>query len=593
MLTFAIAIRDPKSHLLDVVLEIDRADFADPAACTLFLPTWTPGSYMVREYSRHLQGFAAEDAATGRELPWSKPSKNRFVVGPATKSTSKATNASQRIRVRYQVYAFDLTVRTADVTEDHAFWNGACVLLWPVERRTLRARVSVELPTDWDFTCPLLESGTAGVWRLREATLDELVDSPCLAGRLQHLPFDVRGVPHEYVIDGLGGLPLPESLVDDTRRILEHAVDVFGGDLPCPRYEFQTLLADGGRGGLEHRDCSVLLAPRTTFHPRKSYEDFLGLVAHEYFHLWNVKRLQPIELVDPDLEREVYTSLLWVAEGFTSYYDDLLCLRASVLTPERYLEIVAGHVNDVQRTPGRHLHPLVETSRDAWIKYYRPDENSRNSSQSYYVSGALAALLLDLAVRKATGGERCLDDVVRVLWQTTWKQGRGYTHADVVDALTTIAGVDLADTVHELVEQPFRPDFAAAFADFGVLLETQAETTPALGLQWRADGSTVAAVLTGSPAAASGIAAGDEILAFDGNRVNGKNAHSLYEVLAKNRRRIEVLLARRGLVLARTIELPDLGTGDVRLVFDPRPSPAAERLRAGWLRVAPKPAAPV
>ena len=270
----------------------------------------------------------------------------------------------------------------------------------------------------------------------------------------------------------------------------------------------------------------------------------------------------------------------------------LQSLPATAAPPE-YLAALAEEIRSLQQTPGREVQPAAQASFDAWIKYYRPDENSRNSSQSYYVSGALAALLLDLAVRKATGGERCLDDVVRMLWQTTWKKGRGYTHADVVDALTTIAGVDLADTVHELVEQPFRPDFAAAFADFGVLLETQAETTPALGLQWRADGSTVAAVLTGSPAAAAGIAAGDEILAFDGHRVNGKNAHSLYELLAKNRRRIEVLLARRGLVLARTIELPDLGTGDVRLVFDPRPSPAAERLRAGWLRVAPKPAAPV
>ncbi|MEY2980954.1 MAG: hypothetical protein RL562_1181, partial [Planctomycetota bacterium] len=284
----------------------------------LFMPAWTPGSYLIREFARQVQRVRAH-RVDGTEIPVRKRAKNRW--------SFPADDAG--VVVSWQVYAHELTVRTACVTEDFAFWNGANVLLWPAILAQSPARFEVEVPSGWSFvagSAPVeLEEGRA---TFSCANLDEAVDTPCLCGPVEAFSFEFGGREHRFVHAGLAGVRPPERFRDDVAQIVRTTAAVFGGELPYPRYTFLSLHSADSRGGLEHCDSTTLLAPRTTFRPRASYEDFLALIAHEYLHVWNVKRMRPREFWDYDYESENYTRLLWVAEGMTAYLDDLLVRRA-------------------------------------------------------------------------------------------------------------------------------------------------------------------------------------------------------------------------------------------------------------------------
>lgn len=583
-LHYCIDVREPSAHLLRVSVEVPIRVWPqarEEGAVEFFLPVWTPGSYMVREYSRHVEGVTAADAATGNALVVVKTAKNRWRVRVAAGVAA--------LRLEYRVYAHDLTVRTADLNEEHAFWNGACAYLWPAATpqgalRDLRARIEVLHPTAWQLACALpTESLGPGRAVLHARDLDHAMDAPVLIGTLQVHEFTAAGHEHALVLEGLGSVPVPPTLVPDVQRIIERSVELFAGELPLDRYLFLALFADSGRGGLEHSECSVLLAPRTTFAPRKAYEDFLGLLAHEYFHLWNVKRMRPQELWTFDYERENHTELLWVAEGFTSYYDDHLCLRAGVLSRDRYLEVLGDGIAELRQTPGRLVHPLANASYDAWIKYYRPDENSRNSSQSYYSSGALAALCLDLRIRERTDGARSLDDALVKLYRATYGRGRGFTHEDVVRALSETAGEDLEVFVDSLVRRPFEPDLDAAFALVGMRLQAKTENLPFLGVTFRGEDLTLASVVAGGPAAQAGLAPGDEILAVNDLRVTKANWKTVLENLAPERGLLRFLLHRRGRVLSHELR-PEASTiTSVQILAQPEANERQVRLRRQWL----------
>ena len=288
-LQFTLDVRQGAQRRLGVSLDLDRAVLGsgakDPGWQDFFLPTWTPGSYMIREYSRHLGRVEARDLDSGRLLTCQKTGKNRYRV--------TLTEELRRLRLTYPVYAHELSVRTSDLTAAHAYWNHATVLLWPVDTGPLAARITVKLPDDWDFACGLPVERNGNEVTLVAADHDEAVDTPCLAGPFSRLDFDVRGVPHAIVLDGLGSVPPHENLVDDVTRIIEAAADVFDGTLPYTDYVFLCLFADHGGGGLEHKNSSTLLGPRTSMKSGKSYKNFLGLVAHEHFHVWNAKRMRP------------------------------------------------------------------------------------------------------------------------------------------------------------------------------------------------------------------------------------------------------------------------------------------------------------
>ncbi len=574
---FCLKLDATARRQLCLSLEIETAEFSSGDEVEFFMPVWTPGSYLVREYARQINAFGAQDRDSGKELSWQKSAKNRYrVIFP------KQTKA---IRLEYQVYAHDLSVRGAFADQDFAYWNGAAVLLWPLGLENRPAQFKVELPGDWQLHSGACGQGQSGLAQLSFENLDQAVDTPCLAGRgLQELSFDAAERPHRLVLAGLENMQIPPGFLGDCRAVVEECAAVFAGELPYAAYLFLCLFADRGRGGLEHANSSTLLAPRTTFAPASDYQDFLSLIAHEHFHVWNGKRMRPAELWSFDYEQENYTQLLWAVEGFTAYYDDYLCLRAGVMPRESYLKILAGHVSKMINMPGRLGQSLSEASFDAWIRFYRPDENSLNSTQNYYSNGALAALCLDAKIRRETAGQRCLDQAMHSLFAATFSCGRGYSMDDLVDCLNQAAGTDMREFLEGMVKGPFEPDLKGAFAGYGLDLRQSKRSALQIGVQLQRGASKIAKVFDGRPAQGAGVAPDDEIIAIDGLRVNRESYSELFAQLASEKTDMKLLLARRGKMLELSLRPePSPSAG-----FEIKPlkgaSKAALELGESWLR---------
>lgn len=586
-LDYSIDATSPATRHLGIRLEFDCSTVATPGGeVVLFLPTWTPGSYLIREYARHLGHVEAFDASNGRSVPCEKVSKNRFRLLPAADVA--------RLRVTYAVYAHELSVRTADLTAEHAYWNHACVLLWPLGRDQMAARLTIRMPAGWEVACSLpvevaaIDFGRETRVTLRAHDLDEVLDAPCLLGRFRRLDWMVGDVPHSIVLDGLAAVKPADSLVTDLAAIVRTASGVFGGPLPYQRYLFLALFAGEGHGGLEHRDSTTLLMGRTAFRSEKGYREFLSLAAHELFHAWNAKRLRPREFWHYDYEHENYTSLLWLIEGWTAYYDDLICLRAGLFTPEEYLAIVGRNLTAMRNAPGRFRLSLAESSFDAWIRLYRPDENTRNSSQNYYGNGAIAALCLDLSIRRESGGARNLDWVLRDLYEGTFRAGRGYTLADVQEAVERIGGPACRDAMQLWTTGALDPDVGSLLAAFGCRLSSKDVERPFLGITFDAGKTTIASVQLDAPAHAGGLAPGDEILAIDELRIDSDRWQEVFQAVAVIGTPLEVLYARRG-VVSRLQVLPTAGPGVASVELDGKATPEQVALRAGWLPRIAKP----
>lgn len=569
ILSYRIDLTRPEQRRVDVTLELNCAGELE-----LFLPTWTPGSYLLREYSRHLGGLEVKQA-DGSRASWHKAGKNRFRL-----------EAKGPIEIRYSIYAHELSVRTCDLTDDHAFLTGAAVFLWPLGSDVEAVEIDVDLPGNWQLSSslaaqPLMAGGQT--IRLRARSHDELIDSPILAGELSGLEFDCLDKAHHLVLDGLAGIPAPDSLIPDTRRIIEAAAEIFGGELPYERYEFQCMFSDSGYGGLEHLASSALLSPRTALEAGPEYQEFMGLVAHEFFHVWNVKRMRPAELWDFDYENENYTELLWVAEGFTAYYDDHICLRTGILSAREYLDKLGKGIMDLWRTPGRFRQSLSEASYDAWIRLYRPDEDTRNSTLSYYGNGALAALCLDLEIRSQTDAARSLDDAVRQLYTSSYCQGRGYTIEDVRRCLGDAAGNDLSPMIRQLTEECLDPDFDAVLQKAGLRLVREDSDTPYLGIHFKPSAMQVALVLQGCPAEEAGLMPGDEILAVEGLRVSTSNWAKVFKQTTALDQPCALLLSRRGRILERSVIPRARPFPQIRIEADPAATDAQLSVQRAWL----------
>lgn len=580
-LVFRIDVADPTLREVEVTLEIPANAFAAEGERVLFLPTWTPGSYLIREYSRHLGPVELLDADGVPIARCLKVSKNRFRIG---------ASHGEPIRLRYRVYAHELSVRTAHIDDRHAYWNHACLLLWPVDRPDCSARIMVDLPADWSHACALTQvaadpAPTPACQRiaLQAHDLDEVVDSPFLAGHLHRLDWSILGTAHTVVLDGLEGVPVPATLQRDFAAIVQSAAAVFGGTLPYQRYLFQCLFTDRGHGGLEHAESTTLLMSRTALHDRKGYLEFLSLAAHELFHAWNVKRMRPAELWRFDYENENYTRLLWLMEGWTAYFDDLLTLRAGLSIREEYLAALAGNIDRMRAGQGRFVLSLEESGFDAWIRLYRPDENTRNSSQNYYGNGAVAAACLDLTIRKISNGARSLDDVIRTIYHRTYEVGRGYRRADVDDVLREIAGEEAVATLANLVDGVLDPDLESVFAAVGIAVVAEGAGAPFLGITFESGGTVVASVQREAPAHLAGIAPGDEVLALQGLRVTSGNWREVLTSAGRVGEPLAVLHSRRG-VIAERVAQPTPSPGTIRLV--PKADASAEQIamRNGWLK---------
>ncbi len=502
-ISYTVSMSKPATHLLEVEMRLKWTAMPDKAE--LKMPVWTPGSYLIREYARHVEDFAVTDGG-GKSLTWRKINKNTWQID--SKGVSE-------IVAKYNVYANELTVRTNELNADHAFFNNAALLMFPKDNLQTPSTVKVVPFGGWKVATGLPKvEGQMNTFRAEN--FDVLYDSPFEVGDFKEVSFNVQGKPHRYVVEGEGNYNL-EKLAQDTTKIVEESYKIFG-ELPYNDYLF--ILNTRGGGGLEHLNSTALQFNRFGFTTR--YKDFLTLVAHEYFHLWNVKRIKPDALGPFDYENENYTRLLWVAEGGTAYYESVLVQRAGILPVEEFLAGKAAQFQALQNRPGRFETSLEDASFDAWIKFYRPDENAINNQISYYDKGEVINFLLDLEIRKASNGAKSLDDVMRFLYTDFYKKNKNYTPEDYQAAAETAAGKSLNDFFAKYVRGTEDIDYNATLNSFGLQLATgeTGSQKSYLGATLRQDGEklTVTAVPKQTPAYEQGLNANDQIVAVDGIR---------------------------------------------------------------------------
>lgn len=509
---YQVAMPQPESHLFEVTLFVKgwQASVLD-----LKLPVWTPGSYLVREYAKHLQDFSAETGDKEHRLLWRKISKNHWQI--ETADTSEIT-------VRYCVFANELSVRTNHLDATHGYFNGAALFFfipgW--ERQPIRVTVVPPKP-DWRVTTPL-HSLPGKPNTFEAADFDTLVDSPFEIGTQRLYDFEVRSKPHQLAIWGQGNAN-PERIIEDTKKIIEVEAEMFGG-LPYERYLFLLHLSSNAFGGLEHKNSCSLIFSRFGFRSQEKYNRFIQLVAHEFFHLWNVKRIRPKALERFNYEQENYTTSLWFCEGTTSYYDMVIPFRAKIYDAKNLLENLSKEITQLQTIPGRKVQPLSESSFDAWIKLYRRDANSNNCQISYYLKGEIVSFLLDLLIRARQGNQRSLDDVMRQMWQRFGMEEVGFTPEQLKDVIESVAQTDLSEFFNRYIDGTDELPFDEYLEPFGLRLSAigSEEAVPHLGANVNADnGKTmIQFVEAASPAAMAGINAGDELLAINGWRVTAE-----------------------------------------------------------------------
>lgn len=504
---FTVSMPKPSTHLLEVEMRVKSPRAQDQTE--LKMPVWTPGSYLIREYARHLQDFAVKDA-TGKALAWRKINKNTWQVDSKGVREFVAT---------YRVYSNELTVRTNELNDEHAFWNNAALLLFPKGQLAAASTIKVAPFGNWKVATGLpAVSGAVNTYRAEN--FDILYDSPFEVSNFNEIEFTVQGKRHRIVVTGEGNYDL-KAIARDTAKIVEECVKIFG-DLPVQDYVFIVNLRGGG--GLEHLNSTALQWNRFGFKPRSRYIGFLNLVAHEYFHLWNVKRIKPDALGPFDYENENYTKLLWVAEGATAYYENVLLRRAGLITDNQFLTGKAGMITDLQSRPGRFETSLEEASMDAWIKYYRQDEQAVNNQISYYDKGEIVNMMLDITIRTASKGARSLDDVIRHLYDEFSKKGKNYTPADYQKVSEMMAGRSLEDFFSKYVRGEAEIDYNSIVAGLGLTLDStkSSETGAYIGADLAEEGGrlTIRTVRVGTPAYDQGLNTGDQIVAVDGYRAS-------------------------------------------------------------------------
>lgn len=515
-ISFTVSMPKPHTHMLEVEVRIKRGPgVSAPAEELLLMPVWTPGSYLVREFERHVQDFAATDAS-GRALQWEKLNKDSWRV---------VTKGSRDWRATYRVYANELSVRTNELNSDHAFWNNAALLMYLEGFLSAPSTLHILAPQPWKVATALpVEPGPKNTFRAEN--FDILYDSPVEVSNFKTLSFEVKGVRHRIVIDGEGNYD-PARVQADVKKIVEAAVELMGGEIPYRDYTFFLHLRSNTGGGLEHLNSTALGFRRFGFKPEANYRGFLSLVAHEFFHLWNVKRIRPDALGPFDYTKENYTKLLWVAEGITSYYENVILRRAGLISDKDFLAAPARAFQDLQDTPGRLAMSAEEASFDAWIKYYRQDENSINSQVSYYDKGAILGLLLDLEIRKRSKGAKSLDDVMRYLYTEFYKKDRNYTSKDFQIISEMMAGSSLEQFFAKYVRGREELDYNSALAAAGLRLDITGETPRPVEKAYLGadvvqenDRLMVRRVYAGSPAYEQGLNTGDQIVAFNNMRAN-------------------------------------------------------------------------
>ena len=535
---YSIVPKQPAAHLFEVTITV--AD-PDPSGQRFMLPVWIPGSYMVREFARNIVTLRAVNEA-GRKVRVEKTDKQTWQAAPV----------NGPLTLRYEVYAWDMSVRAAHLDDTTGFFNGTSVFLAAVGREDAPCLVDIQKPAgpayrSWRVATALPEArGTRryGFGEYSAQNYDELADHPVTLGEFALATFKAHGVPHDIVIAGRVVALDMARLAADLKRICEAQIALFepkSKKAPVERYVFMTQAVSDGYGGLEHRASTALICNRSDLpvegrpQTTEGYRTYLGLCSHEYFHTWNVKRIKPAAFAPYDLTRENYTSLLWLFEGFTSYYDDLILVRTGLISPEEYFALLGKVVGGVMRGSGRLKQTVAESSFDAWVKYYRQDENAPNAIVSYYTKGSLVALAFDLTIRAQTNNRKSLDDVMRLLWQRFGRdfyRGKpvGVSEDEVEELFAEATGADLGALFEQAVRSTRDLPLETMLEPFGISLapERDKNARPTLGARVRGGGDcTLAAVHDGSAAQKAGLSAGDVLVAIDGLRVTGANLDGL------------------------------------------------------------------
>ena len=562
---YVVRFPDRERNLVEVEATIPTGGARE---VVLFMPVWTPGSYLVREFARNVQEIEARTGETS--LPLEKITKNRWRV---------QTGGARQFTLRYRLYARELSVRTNFVESRFAILNGASTFITRVDALRLPHRVRLELPSDWTRSASAMPSSSSDSYTASD--YDQLVDSPIVAGDLDIREIRAGGATHHLVSFGdLRFVDMAMVTRDIERIAREHFV--MWRSLPYDHYWIFNAVVEAS-GGLEHADSTLIMTNRFLTRSRASYVRWLETVAHEFSHVWNVKRLRPAALTQYDYENESYTRELWFAEGITDYYGSLLPSRAGVFTEDEYLSSLSQQIRTLETTPGRELQSLEDSSFDAWIRAYRPDENSPNVSVSYYTKGHVVAFLLDAAIRRETRNMRSLDDVMRLAHERLID--RGISRQTFESILAEVGSKELVPLARHMLTTTAALGYRPALEYFG--LRFRADPSPS-----RADLGITTSVANGrisvrtplreGAAWKAGLQSEDEILAIDRVRVLPEALDSRLWSYAPGDR-IEVLVARRGAIIEIPVVLGATSSSSWRLEPDPGASPVQLANRAAWM----------
>lgn len=571
---YTLKMPKPQNHYFEVEMLISKLSKKKPLR--IKMPTWAPGSYLIREFSKNVNLVKAFDE-NGKKLLVKKINKNSWDI---EKGESKS------IKVVYEVYSFDLSVRTSFLDLSHGFVSGSSIFMYVDGNKDLAGKLDIYPYEDFNVITTALPKFSDSIRYENAKTFtfnnyDHLVDCPIEIGNQEVFEFNASGVNHTVAIYGVGNYSI-SKLQTDMKRIVEAATNVFGEN-PNKDYTFIIHNVGDGQGGLEHLNSTTLSVSRWAYEG-KDYYDFLSLVAHEYFHLWNVKRIRPVELGPFNYDQENYTSLLWVMEGFTSYYDELLMRRAGYSSEKEYIQKINGVLNYVEGSEGSRVQPLAHASFDAWIKSYRPNENSANTTMTYYSRGQLIAAVLDAMIIDKFQGNKCLDHFMQTLYQKFYKnENRGFTEKEFIQTLSEFMGSDMNEFIEKYINDTQIPDYATIFSKIGVKVEYIGVKKPSFGISFSTNSTNpvVQTVRVNSEAEQAGISVNDEIIALNGFRMNAEVLDASLAAIPANQK-FNLLISRDGIISEITAQLGEYERKAYRLTSED--SNPQVGLRNYWLR---------
>ncbi|QEG20665.1 M61 family metallopeptidase [Mariniblastus fucicola] len=576
-LNYKVNLDETAHRYIHVTLEFEAED----DQTELMMAVWTPGSYLVREYARHIDSMTVTDQ-DDQPLPFRKTRKNRWMV---------ETEGGGSVKVSYRLYCNEESVRTNFVNHDYAVLNGAPTFITLPDRLDQEHIVSLKLASDWKRSATSLTRGESPHVYVAE-NFDELVDSPIVAGNIQVYPFEVGGIQHQLVNIGEQGMWDGATAASDLTKVVE-AHQKMWGTVPYDRYLFLNVLSGGG-GGLEHNNSTLVISSRWSYRETSRYKSWLSLCSHEFFHTWNVRRLRPKPLMKYDYENEVYTDGLWIAEGITSYYQDLALVRAGIISKSKFMSGLSSEIESVQRTDGRKFQSLRDSSFDTWIKFYRPDENSRNTRISYYAKGAVVAFLLDMKIRSLTENKKSLDDVMRKMYRRYSK--KGFTAKNFRSVASQVAGEKLDDWFANAIDSTNELEYDSSLTFMGIKIpESAIESdekpqpnpssggTPTIGASF--SGNQISRVDPDSQAWQLGLASGDEVLAINGFRLAGSFTERLRQYEIGDR--IELLISRDERLFSETVTLERRVRKSWSIGWVSSPSDEQKQRIDSWLEIEP------